>query len=390
MKLALVTLYAGDDFERMAALVNPPKERYCDRFGYDFIAFQGVLDPDRPPAWSKILAVQQVLPRYDWVFWCDTDAVLWNPDVGLRQFVAAAGSASVIMQRNSDGVNSGLFFIRNCDWAFAFLDEVYNQAQFAHHTWWEQAAIMELLKREDVSSQFQIYPQFEPHGGFHGYYVAREWDKAFIHFAGLREPERLRLIENLVRLAELPPARRLNTRSGLGALLNRLRLLGEGVEVGVAAGDYSKAILDVWEGRRLHLVDAWRHLPDYHDVCNLPDEEHQKLLRSVPGKLAVHEGRYQIHAKLANEAVDDFEDYSLDFVYLDADNSFEGVLDMLRRWYRKLRSGGLLAGHDFVDGELPQGKFGVRRAVQRFEREKGLHAAVTTERDWPSWYFIKP
>jgi SAM-dependent methyltransferase len=291
---------------------------------------------------------------------------------------------------NHDGVNSGLFLIRNCDWAIAFLDEVYRQDQFIHHTWWEQAAIIELLKRDDVRSQFQIYPPLQPQGGFHGYYVAGEWDKAFIHFAGLREPERLRLIENLVRLAELPPELRLNARAGFGALLNRLRLLGEGVEIGVAAGDYSKTILDVWEGQRLHLVDAWRHLPGYQDVCNLSDDEHQKLLRMVPDKLAAHEGRYEIHAKLASEAVSDFDDSTLDFVYLDADNSYEGVLEMLRAWHRKLRPGGVLAGHDFVDGDLPQGKFGVRRAVRQFELEKGLRAAVTAERDWPSWYFIKP
>ncbi len=59
-------------------------------------------------------------------------------------------------------------------------------------------------------------------------------------------------------------------------------------------------------------------------------------------------------------------------------------------WYCKLRPGGLFAGHDFLDGELPQGTFGVRSAVMQFEREKGLRAAVTTEPDRPSWYFIKP
>jgi hypothetical protein len=28
--------------------------------------------------------------------------------------------------------------------------------------------------------------------------------------------------------------------------------------------------------------------------------------------------------------------------------------------------------------------------VLEFERQKGLRAAVTTEHDWPTWYFIKP
>jgi hypothetical protein len=70
--------------------------------------------------------------------------------------------------------------------------------------------------------------------------------------------------------------------------------------------------------------------------------------------------------------------------------AYEAARDDLRLWYRKVRSGGIVAGHDFVDGDKPEGEFGVRRAVLEFERQKGLRAAVTTELDWPSWYFIKP
>ncbi|HEX7375626.1 MAG TPA: class I SAM-dependent methyltransferase, partial [Pirellulales bacterium] len=386
MKIALVTLSAGEEFERMAALVNPPKARFCDRWGYDFIAFHELLDADRPAPWSKIRAVARVLPRYDWIVWCDADTVLFDRDNGLRRFITAAGNADFVIQRNWDGINTGVFFVRNTPWSIRFLDMVYEQTEFIDHPWWEQAAISALAERPEIAAHFQIYAPREPVAGFHGYYEKGDWGATFLHLAGIKGEERLYLIENLARLSAFSPRRRLLSRGSLGALLNRCDLLGEGVEVGVSAGHFSKAILDVWEGRRLHLVDAWRHLADYRDIANLSDDEHQRNFEGLPDVLAAHQGRYRAHRLLSEEAAALFDDGSLDFVYLDADHSQTAMTRDLHLWYKKLRRGGLFAGHDFVDGSLSEGEFGVRAAVVEFERSKGVRAAVTAERQWPSWY----
>lgn len=76
-KFALVTCSDGlttipqRSFEGMMELVTPNKKRYVERHGYHFIDASGTLDKDRPPSWSKILAVKTHLPAYDWVFWND-------------------------------------------------------------------------------------------------------------------------------------------------------------------------------------------------------------------------------------------------------------------------------------------------------------------------------
>ena len=105
--------------------------------------------------------------------------------------------------------------------------------------------------------------------------------------------------------------------------------------------------------------------------------------------LAPHSGRYRVHRTLSAEAAERFDDGSLDFVYLDANHAYEAISTDVRRWYRKLRLGGILASHDFLDGTLPEGEFGVASAVREFEIEIGVSALVTDER-WPSWYLIKP
>lgn len=45
-----------------------------------------------------------------------------------------------------------------------------------------------------------------------------------------------------------------------------------------------------------------------------------------------------------------FGDGALDFVYLDARHDCPSVVQDLHAWYPTLRRGGILAGHDYLDG----------------------------------------
>ncbi len=42
-----------------------------------------------------------------------------------------------------------------------------------------------------------------------------------------------------------------------------------------------------------------------------------------------------------------FKDESLDFVFIDADHSYEGVLEDIKLWHPKVKRGGTFAGHDY-------------------------------------------
>ena len=89
------------------------------------------------------------------------------------------------------------------------------------------------------------------------------------------------------------------------------------------------------------------------------------------------------------EAASLFENGSLDFVFLDADHSFESVWQDLSVWYPKVRIGGILAGHDFLDGELPEGNLGVESAVSMFQQIHQFELSTTNDPPWRSWYFTK-
>lgn len=53
------------------------------------------------------------------------------------------------------------------------------------------------------------------------------------------------------------------------------------------------------------------------------------------------------HARMTSQnAVTQFDDASLDFVYVDGDHRYEAVKDDLTLYLPKLRKGGVMAGHD--------------------------------------------
>ena len=107
--------------------------------------------------------------------------------------------------------------------------------------------------------------------------------------------------------------------------------------------------VDTWEGsdnESSHLVDEDVMAGTLYDAfinAMKPVEEHYTPIRAA-----------------SVEAANLYEDGSLDFVFIDADHSYESVKADIAAWAPKVRQGGLIAGHDFNPAN-PTG--GVERAV---------------------------
>jgi hypothetical protein len=168
-------------------------------------------------------------------------------------------------------------------------------------------------------------------------------------------------------------------RTVLPTVLNERNLLGEGAEVGVRQGDFSAHILRQWKGSKLWLVDAWLELPGYEESHH----DHEQNYEATLDKMRAFPGRYEIVRDLSVVASARFADESLDFIYLDADHSYESVKADLDAC--------LLAGDDY--GALPLHEvnfgagnltFGVKKAVDEF----GLRHKKNVSIDWlGDWWF---
>lgn len=185
----------------------------------------------------------------------------------------------------------------------------------------------------------------------------------------------------------------LPSRVELPVLLNRRRLTGRGAEIGVKEGEFSEVLLDRWRGRELVSIDPWTAADpgEYVDVANVEQAEHDRYHAAARARLARFGERSTIWRATSAEGARRTGDASLDFAYVDARHDYESVLEDLALWLPKVRPGGILAGHDYVDGDLPDGVFGVRSAVDDFFGARGLRVGATfTDPPWPTWFVLVP
>lgn len=186
----------------------------------------------------------------------------------------------------------------------------------------------------------------------------------------------------------------INHRNQLPKMLNDMGLTGLGAEIGVWEACYAKKLLNVWEGKKLYLIDSWRHIDNVIDFLNV--DRNGYLNAMVKTFMEVYD--YGTKAVMIREHSVDaaklFTDGSLDFVYIDASHDYKNVTADLKAWYPKVKIGGVVSGHDYADGmwEYPGGfvRLEVKRAVDEFFSGKEIQ--VTKEdisETFISWYTIK-
>ena len=189
---------------------------------------------------------------------------------------------------------------------------------------------------------------------------------------------------------------RVPSRDELPEVLNRRGLVGEGAEIGVKLGRYSEWLLDNWRGARLISIDPWlEDAPEsYRDRANVAQDEQDHFHRETVERLARFGDRSVVWRTTSVEAAADVPDGSLDFAYIDARHDYASVLEDLAAWLPKVRPGGIIAGHDYVDGELVQGDFGVKPAVDEFFGARGIPVHATEGREpaemFPTWIVEVP
>lgn len=193
--------------------------------------------------------------------------------------------------------------------------------------------------------------------------------------------------------------------------LNNIVGKGVGVEVGVYRGDLSKEILRLWDNGTMFLIDIWRKVgKEYTDFCN--NDEQLGYMMEVCEVIKGKEDRANLIRATSETASTLFQNESLDFVYIDANHSYDHVKKDLELWFPKVKKGGVFAGHDYInidwygdDNFLPNGKdkhlynindgkmyysgvFGVNPAVDEFCEKYGYELDVTTE-IWGTWWIVK-
>jgi len=162
-------------------------------------------------------------------------------------------------------------------------------------------------------------------------------------------------------------------------------------EIGVWQGEYSEQIIKNSNPKELYLIDKWdvqelktEAYAEYYKNFTKP-EEFINVYNSVIDKFSTYEEVKLIR----NDSVlasYDFDDHFFDWVYIDADHSYQGVTNDLNAYYSKVKTGGYICGHDWNNPEDE----GVNYAVLDFvERENVQFVGVTNETNWSSYVLVK-
>jgi hypothetical protein len=115
-----------------------------------------------------------------------------------------------------------------------------------------------------------------------------------------------------------------------------------GAEVGVWEGEHAEILCKANPNLRLYGIDCWvpyKGIRDYHTYSYQP--AYEKAMKTMAPYNCV------FIRKFSMDAVKDFDDKSLDFVYIDANHGFRYVIDDIAEWSRKVKRGGIIFGHDF-------------------------------------------
>lgn len=146
-------------------------------------------------------------------------------------------------------------------------------------------------------------------------------------------------------LVPMPIMLPIERNAGLPSLFNELGFK-VGAEIGVSKGRYSKWLLSKIKGLKLYLIDPWEVYGRYVEMNNA---EGQRMYDDIyeQAKVRLKGKNVEFIKKYSVDAVKDFPDESLDFVYIDANHTFEYVIHDIAEWEKKVKYGGIVSGHDY-------------------------------------------
>ena len=166
------------------------------------------------------------------------------------------------------------------------------------------------------------------------------------------------------------------TRIGLAQLFGELGYK-KGVEIGVQAGVYSEILCQNIPNHELYCIDPW------HEYNRESEEKAEIYYDIAKEKLSKYNATLMRMPSM--EAVKEFTDNSLDFCYIDGMHEFDQCMLDLIYWSPKVKSGGIVAGHDYYHFYQD----GVIRAVNTYTSAHNIGMWYVTREKEPSYFWVK-
>jgi predicted O-methyltransferase YrrM len=149
-------------------------------------------------------------------------------------------------------------------------------------------------------------------------------------------------------------------------IVNKFETNSHFVEVGVWKGMsacyMAVEIINSGKNIRFDCVDTWEYIDTSNEI-----NQHQfnELFNVFSKNIEPVKNNINIVKSISWDGALNYDDNSLDFVFIDAGHDYESVKKDLNAWFSKVKKGGIIAGHDY------HYDCGVFPAVNEFFKDKG-------------------
>jgi hypothetical protein len=147
MKIGVITIY-DRHYDPVTEVTFPVVRSYCKSHGYLFKSVYSQPESWAEAVWEKIPVLRDHLQYFDWLMWIDADAMVMNHTIRLERLIDSAyENAHLIISRDENGLNAGVFLLKNCDDSMKFLEEVDSKkSEFISRRYPEQEAMQDCLR----------------------------------------------------------------------------------------------------------------------------------------------------------------------------------------------------------------------------------------------------
>lgn len=153
-------------------------------------------------------------------------------------------------------------------------------------------------------------------------------------------------------------------------------------EIGLFRGDNAFALLNNLPIGVFIGVDPYKRYSEFDDnlsnktgqmaKADLNDVKKNMIERMTPFS------NFRFIEDFSTNVAEQFEDHTFDFVFIDGNHYYDYVIDDILQWLPKVKRGGLLAGHDYMEKEncgvipavtglLPDHKYNLKAKVWWYE-----------------------
>jgi len=167
-------------------------------------------------------------------------------------------------------------------------------------------------------------------------------------------------------------------------LPNIIKNLGEdikGIEIGVCRAENIFYILENCNNVNLiEGIDPYSSFKDWNGFIfteDIMNEFYKITLKNIEE----YKEKVILHKKSSREAFSLLKDDFYDYIFIDGEHTYEALSEDLKNYYSKIKTGGLVSGHDYG---LP----GIKQAIENFLYTNKLNINLNFCRN-DVWYWVK-